>query len=56
MQIYSTFLFSLGVIGGADGPTAVFVAGQTELLLFVLALVGIAVLIVLVVRFLRRRK
>ncbi len=56
MQISSTFLASLGVIGGADGPTVVFVTGQTEMLLSVLGLVGIIVLIVLVVRWLRRRK
>lgn len=56
MQTHSMFLSSFGVIGGADGPTAVFVTGQKELMLFVLALVGSAVLIALAVRFLRRRK
>ena len=56
MRIYSTLLFSLGVIGGADGPTAVFKKEKKELMLFVLALVGSAVLIALAVRFLRRRK
>ena len=56
MQTHSMFLSSLGVIGGADGPTAVFVTGQKEWLLFVLTFVGIAVLIALAVRFLPRRK
>ena len=56
MQTHSMFLSSLGVIGGADGPTAVFVTGQKEALLFALAFVGTVVLVALAVRFLHRRK
>lgn len=47
---------SIGIIGGADGPTAIFIAGQTRLLfyagLLILALAGLAIL----VRIWRRRK
>ena len=56
MRTHTMLLSSLAVIGGADGPTAVFVTGQKEALLFVLAFVGTVVLVALAVRFLHRRK
>lgn len=45
---------SIGIIGGADGPTVIFVAGKTGLLLHI----GVAILAAVLVAFfvLRRRK
>lgn len=45
---------SIGIIGGADGPTAVFVAGNP--LPLILAAVGIAALLALLLRHFRKRK
>jgi len=45
---------SIGIIGGADGPTAVFVTGNP--LPTVLALAVLAVMVILVIRFFRKKK
>ena len=43
---------SIGIIGGADGPTAAFVTGRFPWEIFLLAAVGIGVCIYLI----RRKK
>lgn len=45
---------SIGIIGGADGPTAIFVAGKTGSLLYL----GVAIFVATLVAFLilRRKK
>lgn len=46
---------SIGIIGGADGPTAIFVAGKTGMLFYAgIALLAAAILLTLAVW--RRRK
>lgn len=45
---------SLGIIGGADGPTAIFITGDPTAT--VLAVAGITLLVILAVRFFRKRK
>ena len=52
---------SLGIIGGADGPTAILVSGSMwgvvlELLAVLLVLAAATTAIVLLVRYLRKRK
>ena len=52
---------SLGIIGGADGPTAILVSGSMwglvlELLTVLLVLAAASAAIVLLVRYLRKRK
>ncbi len=49
----SAWTASLGIIGGADGPTAVFVSGGPGALWVPLLLLAAAVLLVV---FLRKRK
>ena len=45
---------SIGIIGGADGPTAIFVAGQTGAMLYVGIALLVAALILLAVYIFRK--
>lgn len=50
---------SVGIIGGADGPTAVFIASRSGMLPYVMtgfAVLGIALLVVALVLLLRKKK
>ena len=44
---------SIGIIGGADGPTAIFVTGDPSAAVFVLAAVILAA--VLLIRYFRKK-
>lgn len=46
----------IAIIGGADGPTAIFVSGPSPFLFIALAVAVIAVIIVLIILFRRRIK
>lgn len=47
---------SIGIIGGADGPTAIFVTGGTDLLPAVLLGAALLIWILLVIRGKKNRK
>lgn len=48
---------SIGIIGGADGPTAIMVANGSSFFLFIaLAVAAIAVIIILIILLKRRNK
>ena len=47
---------SIGIIGGADGPTAVFVAGQTGLTLYIGAALMLAAIALLAVTIFKKKK
>ena len=46
--------YSVGIIGGADGPTAVFVTGIP--VPAILGLAALVIVVILVVRFFRKKK
>lgn len=41
---------SVGIIGGADGPTAIFVSGSNGAFLFVLGILVVAAVVFLLIR------
>lgn len=45
---------TIGIIGGADGPTAVFITGNP--ITGILFLAALVVLIILAIRFFRKKK
>ena len=45
---------SIGIIGGADGPTAIFVTGNP--LLAVLAFAALIAAVILIIRFFQKKK
>ena len=47
---------SIGIIGGADGPTAIFVAGKTGLIFYAGIALALAALILLGMALWRKRK
>ncbi|MDD6320512.1 MAG: LPXTG cell wall anchor domain-containing protein [Oscillospiraceae bacterium] len=47
---------SIGIIGGADGPTVVFVTGEFQWLWILLAGIAIAVGIAIVIKILKKKK
>lgn len=47
---------SIGVIGGADGPTVIYTTGHAPLLLFIAIAICMTAIILLVFWALRRRK
>ena len=47
---------SIGIIGGADGPTAIFVAGKTGLLLYAGIVLALAAVVASGVYLWRKRK
>ncbi len=48
---------SVGIIGGADGPTAIFVSGGSSLFLFAaLAIAAVSLAIIIIVTLKRKRK
>lgn len=47
---------SIGIIGGADGPTAIFVAGKTGMLLYAGIALLAAALVLLICRIWKNRK
>ena len=47
---------SVGIIGGADGPTAIFVSGGISLSTLLLIAGGVCALVALVTILIRRRK
>lgn len=47
---------TIGIIGGADGPTAIFVTGKTSALELLLLAAGIAAVIVGIVFFVKKRR
>ena len=47
---------SIGIIGGADGPTAIFVAGQTGMMFYAGMALLLIVLVLLAVRIWKNRK
>ncbi len=56
MNFTSKDASSIGIIGGADGPTAIFVTGPEGVFPWVLLLVAIVALIVGVCLLLRKKK
>jgi len=46
---------SIGIIGGADGPTAIFVATSQPLWLSLLCLAGAVIVAVLIIRWIVKR-
>ena len=46
----------IAIIGGADGPTAIFVSGPSPFLFIALAVAVVAVIIILIILFKRRIK
>jgi len=54
MTLFDSNAASIGIIGGADGPTAIFLTGDIQA--FVLGVLAVAVLVVALVVILRRRK
>ena len=54
MTLFDSNTASIGIIGGADGPTAIFLTGDIQA--FVLGVLAVAILVVALVVILRRRK
>lgn len=54
MTLFDSNAASIGIIGGADGPTAIFLTGNFQLI--PLALLAVAAAVVTLVVILRRRK
>ena len=54
MTLFDSNAASIGIIGGADGPTAIFLTGDIQAI--PLALLAVAALVVTLVVILRRRK
>ena len=54
MTLFDSNAASIGIIGGADGPTAIFLTGDIQAL--VLGVLAVAVLVVALGVILRRRK
>ena len=54
MTLFDSNAATIGIIGGADGPTAIFLTGNSQLI--PLALLAVAALVVTLVVILRRRK
>lgn len=52
----SRYAASIGIIGGADGPTAIFVAGKLGLPLYIGFALALLALILLGAAFFRRKK
>ncbi len=50
------YAMSIGIIGGADGPTAIFVAGKTGMLLYAGIALLAAALVLLICRIWKNRK
>ena len=46
---------SIGIIGGADGPTAIMVSGDSSFLLFTAAAVAVIAVIIILIFILKRR-
>ena len=56
MDLLKLNAMSVGIIGGADGPTAIFVTGPGGGMSTVLLIAGIICLAVALVGFLKKRK
>ncbi|MBQ8217482.1 MAG: sodium ion-translocating decarboxylase subunit beta [Oscillospiraceae bacterium] len=54
MTLFDSNAATIGIIGGADGPTAIFLTGDIQAI--PLALLAVAALVVTLVVILRRRK
>lgn len=54
MNIFESNAATIGIIGGADGPTAIFVTGNYQLI--PLAVIAVAAAVLALVLILRRRK
>ena len=56
MNLFSSKGASIGIIGGADGPTAIFVTGRFPWYLPVLIVAGIAALVGLLIWYFKKKR